>query len=217
MATVGVVLMAFLVWTIYRTRMPGSAIVEYVVMFPQAVPRLVFGLGSAMGVAQHPGADLRHALATGLAYLTRLPAAWRPHARGRRPAARSEPGRMRTGLRGIMVPPNAYGDVAVDAPGHRRGWLLIFIASVRELGASIFLMGPNSKVIAPEIVNRLAAGTAARCPPQWRSCRPRPCSSPSLLSSARRRSVEPHRMSAHGGDRGGRRSCASPKLWRLTD
>ena len=32
-------------------------------------------------------------------------------------------------------------------------WLLIFIASVRELGVSIFLMGPNSKVIAPAIVN----------------------------------------------------------------
>ena len=31
--------------------------------------------------------------------------------------------------------------------------VLIFIASVRELGVSIFLMGPNSKVIAPAIVN----------------------------------------------------------------
>ncbi len=38
-------------------------------------------------------------------------------------------------------------------PGLVAAWLLIFIASVRELGVSIFLMGPNSKVIAPAIVN----------------------------------------------------------------
>jgi len=31
------------------------------------------------------------------------------------------------------------------------GWLLIFIASVRELGASILLMGPDSKVMTPAI------------------------------------------------------------------
>jgi iron(III) transport system permease protein len=38
-------------------------------------------------------------------------------------------------------------------PGLVAAWLLIFIASVRELGVSIVLMGPNSKVIAPAIVN----------------------------------------------------------------
>ena len=43
-ATVGVVLMAFLVWIIYRSRIVGRGIIEYLVMFPQAVPRLVFGL-----------------------------------------------------------------------------------------------------------------------------------------------------------------------------
>ena len=38
-------------------------------------------------------------------------------------------------------------------PGIVAAWLLIFISSVRELGASIFLMSANSKVIAPAIVN----------------------------------------------------------------
>jgi iron(III) transport system permease protein len=38
-------------------------------------------------------------------------------------------------------------------PGLTATWLLLFIASVRELGVSIFLMGPNSKVIGPAIVN----------------------------------------------------------------
>lgn len=38
-------------------------------------------------------------------------------------------------------------------PGIVAAWLLLFMASVRELGVSIFLMGPNSKVIAPSIVS----------------------------------------------------------------
>src|SRR3989454_2023491 len=37
-------------------------------------------------------------------------------------------------------------------PGLVAAWLLLFIASVRELGASILLMGPKSKVITPVIV-----------------------------------------------------------------
>ena len=36
--------MAVLVWIIYRSRSPGRGLIEYVVMFPQAVPRMVFGL-----------------------------------------------------------------------------------------------------------------------------------------------------------------------------
>ena len=38
-------------------------------------------------------------------------------------------------------------------PGIVAAWLLIFISSVRELGASLFLMGPHSKVIGPAIVD----------------------------------------------------------------
>jgi iron(III) transport system permease protein len=43
-ATVGVVIMALLVWIIYRSQLWGRGAIEYLVMFPQAVPRLVFGL-----------------------------------------------------------------------------------------------------------------------------------------------------------------------------
>ena len=44
-ATIGVLLMGLLAWLIYRSRLPGSGLIEYVVMFPQAVPRLVFAFG----------------------------------------------------------------------------------------------------------------------------------------------------------------------------
>ena len=42
--------------------------------------------------------------------------------------------------------------VPLLVPGLVAAWLLLFIASVRELGASILLMGPHSKVITPAIV-----------------------------------------------------------------
>ena len=44
-ACIGVVLMGLLSWIIYRSRIPGSGVIEYIVMFPQAVPRLVFAFG----------------------------------------------------------------------------------------------------------------------------------------------------------------------------
>ena len=44
-ATIGIALMGLLAWLIYRSRLPGAGLIEYVVMFPQAVPRLVFAFG----------------------------------------------------------------------------------------------------------------------------------------------------------------------------
>src|SRR5262249_41249878 len=44
-ATIGVILMGILSWFIYGTTVPGRGFLEYVVMFPQAVPRMVFSLG----------------------------------------------------------------------------------------------------------------------------------------------------------------------------
>src|SRR4051812_19589803 len=44
-ATLGVTLMGLISWIIYRSRLPGSNIIEYIVMFPQSVPRLIFAFG----------------------------------------------------------------------------------------------------------------------------------------------------------------------------
>ena len=47
-ATIGVLLMGLLSWIIYRSRLPGAGAIEYILMFPQAVPRLVFAFGKAI-------------------------------------------------------------------------------------------------------------------------------------------------------------------------
>ena len=44
-ATIGVALTGMLSWLIHRSRVPGRGVLEYIVMFPQAVPRLVFAFG----------------------------------------------------------------------------------------------------------------------------------------------------------------------------
>ena len=44
-ASIGVLVMAVLVWIIYRSQLKGRGAIEYLAMFPQAVPRLVFAFG----------------------------------------------------------------------------------------------------------------------------------------------------------------------------
>ena len=61
-ASIGVFLMGFLSWLIYRSRLPGAGAIEYLLMFPQAVPRLVFAFGM-MWAAGLPDSHLRHAVA----------------------------------------------------------------------------------------------------------------------------------------------------------
>ena len=68
------------------------------------------------------------------------------------------PGRIR--MRTVTIP--------LLVPGLVAAWLLLFIASVRELGASILLMGPHSKVITPSIVESLVRNQLRNSPPHWR-------------------------------------------------
>lgn len=152
-ATIGVLVIGVLAWTIYRSRMPGRGGVEYVMMLPQAVPRMVFGLGLLWAWINIPIPIYGTLWLLGIAYFTVfIPLGLRTLAgvvlqidptldECAQVCGASWGQRMRT----ISLP--------LLRPGLGAAWLLIFIASVRELGVSIFLMGPNSKVIAPSITN----------------------------------------------------------------
>jgi iron(III) transport system permease protein len=159
-ATIGILLVGVLVWIIYRSRAPGSMLVEYVVMFPQAVPRMVFGLGLLWAWLNIPIPIYGTLWLLGLAYLTVfLPLGVRTLAGvvlqidpGLEECARVCGASWLRQMRTVTLP--------LMRPGIIAGWLLIFIASVRELGASIFLMGPHAKVIAPMIVNSWLASSS---------------------------------------------------------
>jgi iron(III) transport system permease protein len=151
-ATIGVVLMGLLAWLIYRSRLPGSGLIEYVVMFPQAVPRLVFAFGLMWAWVVFPVPIYGTLWLLLLAYLTVfLPLGVRTIAgvmlqidKSLEECAQMCGASWAFRVRTVTIP--------LLVPGLVAAWLLLFIASVRELGASILLMGPHSKVITPSIV-----------------------------------------------------------------
>src|SRR6187401_1959961 len=151
-ATIGIGLMGLLAWLIYRSRLPGAGLIEYVVMFPQAVPRLVFAFGMMWAWLVFPIPIYGTLWLLLLAYLTVfMPLGVRTIAgvmlqidKSLEECAEMCGAPWGYRIRTISIP--------LLVPGLVAAWLLLFIASVRELGASILLMGPHSKVITPAIV-----------------------------------------------------------------
>ncbi|HVZ09519.1 ABC transporter permease [Rhodopila sp.] len=152
-ASIGVPVIGILTWIVYRSDLPGRGLVEYVLMFPQAVPRVVFGLGLLWAWINIPIPIYGTLWLLGIAYFTVfLPLGLRTMAgvvlqvdRSLEECARVCGASWLRQMRTISLP--------LLRPGLAAAWLLIFIASVRELGASIFLMGPRSKVVSPAIIN----------------------------------------------------------------
>ena len=151
-ASLGVGVMALLSWLIYRSRLPGAGAIEYVLMFPQAVPRLVFAFGMLWAWLIFPLPVYGTLWLLLIAYLTVfLPLGLRTISGVILQVDRSlEESAQMCGapwgyrMRTVTLP--------LLRPGLVAAWLLLFIASVRELGASILLMGPKAKVITPAIV-----------------------------------------------------------------
>jgi iron(III) transport system permease protein len=151
-ATLGVGLMGLLSWIIYRSRMPGSQLIEYIVMFPASVPRMVFGLGLLLAWVVFPIPIYGTLWLLLIAYLTVfLPLGVRTISGVVRQLDRSLEECARVcgaswfyQLRTVTMP--------LLRPGLSAAWMLLFIASVREVGASVLLMGPGSKVIGPAII-----------------------------------------------------------------
>ncbi len=151
-ATLGVIMTGLLSWIILRSRLPGRGALEYLAMFPQAVPRIVFAFGMMWAWLVFPLPVYGTFWVLLIAYLTVfMPLGVRAISGVVLQLDKSldECGqvcgaswwyRMRT----ITAP--------LLRPGLLAAWLLIFVASVRELGASILLMGPDSKVMTPAIV-----------------------------------------------------------------
>jgi iron(III) transport system permease protein len=151
-ATLGVIMTGLLSWIILRSRLPGRGVLEYLAMFPQAVPRIVFGFGMMWAWLVFPLPIYGTFWVLLIAYLTVF-----------------MPLGVRT-ISGVVLQLDKsldecgqvcgaswwYRMRTITAPLLRPGllaaWLLIFVASVRELGASILLMGPDSKVMTPAIV-----------------------------------------------------------------
>ena len=151
-ATVGAFVMAVLVWIIYRSQMRGRGLIEYLAMFPSSVPRMVFGLGLLWAWISMPGGLYGTLWLLGIAYFTvLLPLGVRTIAgvvlqidKSLEECARVCGAGWGYQMRTITLP--------LLKPGVLAAWMLLFAASVREVGASLLLIGPHSKVIGPSIV-----------------------------------------------------------------
>jgi iron(III) transport system permease protein len=151
-ATIGVVITGLLSWVILRTRLPGRGALEYIAMFPQAVPRIVFAFGMMWAWLVFPIPIYGTFWVLLIAYLTVfLPLGVRTIS-----AVVMQLDKSLDECGQVCGAGWAYRMRTITAPLLRPGllaaWLLIFVASVRELGASILLMGPESKVMTPAIV-----------------------------------------------------------------
>ena len=143
-ATLGVPAIGVLAWISYRSRMPGRSAMEFLIMVPQAVPRLVFGLGLLWAWINIPIPIYGTLWLLAIAYFTVfMPLGLRTIAgvvlqvdKSLEECARVCGAGWTYQMRTITLP--------LLRPGLVAAWLLIFIASVRELGVSVFLMGPNS-------------------------------------------------------------------------
>jgi iron(III) transport system permease protein len=152
--------MGLISWLITRSRIPGSGLLEYVVMFPQAVPRLVFAFGMMWAWIVFPIPIYGTLWLLLIAYLTVfLPLGVRTISGVMQQIDKSlEECAQMCGaswayrVRTVTMP--------LLRPGLLAAWLLLFIASVRELGASILLQGPNAKVVTPTIVESWFATSA---------------------------------------------------------
>lgn len=161
-ATIGVALTGLISWLIHRSRIPGRGLLEYAAMFPQAVPRLVFAFGMMWAWLVFPIPIYGTFWVLLIAYITVfLPLGVRTISSVLMQVDKSleECGevcgaswgyRMRT----ITMP--------LLRPGLLAAWMLLFIASVRELGASILLMGPRSQVLTPAIVEAWFTNSSER-------------------------------------------------------
>lgn len=152
-ATLGVALTGLISWLIHRSRIPGRGALEYVAMLPQAVPRLVFAFGMMWAWLVFPLPIYGTLWILLIAYLTVfLPLGVRTISSVLLQLDKSleECGEVCGASWGYRI---RTITLPLLRPGVLATWMLLFIASVRELGASILLMGPHSQVLTPAIVD----------------------------------------------------------------
>jgi iron(III) transport system permease protein len=160
--TIGVVIAALLAWLVHRTTGPGRRLLEQLAMLPQAFPHLVFAVGLLWMVLTLPFNIYDTIYAILLGYLIIfIPLGYRTMSgvmvqidQALEEAARVAGARWRRVMRTVTIPLLRNGITAT--------WALLFMVSVREISASIFLSGPDSQVLGPAILNFWDSGGLPR-------------------------------------------------------
>ncbi|TAM74397.1 iron ABC transporter permease [bacterium] len=151
--TLGTAFATILAWVIHRSRGAGRGILEQLTMVPQSLPRLIFAAALLWMMLALPFKLYGTLFAVLIAYtIVFLPLAYRSITgvvvqldRSLEEAGRVLGGGWLSVMRSITVP--------LLSPGLLAAWVLLFMVSVREVSASIFLAGPGAQVLGPAIFN----------------------------------------------------------------
>lgn len=156
---VGGALAAASAWIVDRSPIRSAKLIEYLVTVTQALPGLIFTVGLLWLVLSIRIYGSLWALL--IAYVAVfLPLAYRSLAGVVVQISRAleEAGRV-CGGSGFRVARTI--SVPLMRPGLVAAWTLLFMVSIQEIGAAIFLAGPNVPVLGPSIFNFWDSGSLA--------------------------------------------------------
>jgi iron(III) transport system permease protein len=160
--TAGVACATLIALAVHRSKSAGRSVLEQVTMLPQSFPRLIFAFGFLWMILTLPVPLYGTLLAVLLAYLiVFLPLAYRGMSgvvvqidRALEEAARVSGASRARVMRTITVPLLRSGILAT--------WALLFMISVREISASLFLSGAHNPVLGPAIFSFWDSGGMPR-------------------------------------------------------
>nr|WP_283949880.1 iron ABC transporter permease [Limobrevibacterium gyesilva] len=160
--TIGVALATVIAWNVHRSNSSGRRLLEQVTMLPQAFPRLIFAFGFLWMLLALPLHLYGTLFAVLLAYVVVfIPLAYRGMSgvviqidRSLEEAARVSGASWGRLMRTVTVPLLRTGLLAT--------WALLFMVSVREVSASLFLSGAGTQVLGPAIFNFWDSGGLPR-------------------------------------------------------
>jgi len=160
--TIGVACATLIAVAVHRSRSRGRKLLEQVTMLPQSIPRLIFAFGFFWMVLTLPVPLYGTLFAVLLAYIVVfLPLAYRGMSgvvvqidRALEEAARVSGASAARVMRTVTVPLLRSGILAT--------WALLFMVSVREISASLFLSGAHNPVLGPAIFSFWDSGGLPR-------------------------------------------------------
>jgi len=160
--TIGVAFATTIAWMVHRSQSGGRRLLEQASMLPQAFPRLIFAFGFMWMVMSLPIHLYGTLTAVLLAYIiVFLPLAYRGMSgvvvqidRSLEEAARISGAHWGRMMRTVTLPLLRAGLLA--------NWVLLFMISVREVSASLFLSGPGTQVLGPAIFSFWDSGGLPR-------------------------------------------------------
>ena len=157
-ATVGMVLTSLIAWVVYKSRLPGSWILDFLAFVPITVPGIVLGMALIMFYVAFPIPVYGTIWVLLIAYVTRyIPYGMRSasgsilqiHSELEEAAGTSGASWWQTFWR-VTLP--------LLRPGFAAGWIYICIVSFREFSTSVLLATGESRVLSILLFNMFEQG-----------------------------------------------------------